>query len=324
MAVAFLTNVLFWSGVAIGGIVFAALLEVTGGEWAGPLRLTAEAFRWFLPISFLSVLILLWRRDAVYPWASQSLASPWFASRFVALRIAVTFAVVYATAFAFCHASDRARADPATRSSTMMAIVFLVVYAIGFSLIAVDAIMSVEPRWTSTLFPAYVFTANVYAGIAALATLASWNLGNLAGFMSAGRSRDMANVLVAAALFWLYLFWSQFLVLWYGNVTAEVGYMMARLNPLRGLAWTVLAICCAVPSIVLVPRAGKRLAVIRIVATLVLIGMWLERWILVAPDMPARSPAAAVLITASFAAAFVLSVRPSIGKDHAFGRDEMK
>ena len=124
---------------------------------------------------------------------------------------------------------------------------FLIVYAFGFSLIAVDAIMSLEPRWTSTLFPGYIFTGNVYAGIAGVAALVGWNVGTLQGTLSPARSRDMANVLVGAALFWLYLFWSQFLVIWYGNVTAEVGYMMARLDAQRAIAWTVLAMCGAVP-----------------------------------------------------------------------------
>ena len=317
MPAAFLTNILFWSGVAIGGVVFAALLEVMGGEWSGPLRVTAERFRWFLPFSFLCVVILMWRSDAVYPWAQQSLARPWFTARFVALRVDVAFAAVYVAAFAFCRASERSRAAATARSSMAAAVLFLVVYAVAFSLIAVDVIMSLEPRWTSTLFPAYVFTGNVYGGIAGVAALAAWNIGMPRAAMSPERSRDMANVLVAAALFWVYLFWSQFLVIWYGNVTAEVGYMMARLNALRALSWTVLVMCCAVPSIVFVPRWGKRVAAIRVVAPFILVGMWLERWILVAPDVPARAPVRTVLITAAFAAVFVFAVRPVIGKQQS-------
>src|SRR2546423_618646 len=213
MAAALLTNILFWSGVAIGGVVFAALLEVTGGEWSGPLRIHAERFRWFLPVSFLSFVVLMWRSEAIYPWARQSLASPWFKPWFVALRVDVASAVVYGCAFAFCRASQRWREDAAARSPMTSAVVFLVVYALGFSLIAVDAIMSLEPRWTSTLFPAYVFSGNVYGGIAAVAALAAWSAANPQPMMSPARTRDMANILVASALFWLYLFWSQFLVI---------------------------------------------------------------------------------------------------------------
>src|SRR3954471_12670488 len=214
MTAAFLTNVLFWSGLAIGGVVFAALLEVTGGEWSGPLRLIAERFRWFLPISFVSMVVLMWRSGDVYPWARQSLASPWFRPWFVALRVDLACAVVYAAAFGFCHAARRSREEPRCRSAMASAVLFLIVYALGFSLIAVDLIMSLEPRWTSTLFPAYVFTGNVYGGIAAVAAWAARTHGSPADLLSRPRARDIANLLAGIALFWMYLFWSQFLVIW--------------------------------------------------------------------------------------------------------------
>src|SRR2546428_431980 len=155
MAAAFLTNVLFWGGVAIGGVVFAALLQVTGGEWAGSARVIAERFRRFLPI-------------------------------------------------AFCRASRRLREGATDCLATRRAVLFLVVYALGLTIIAVDAIMSLEPRWTSTLFPAYIFTGNVYSGIAAVAALAAWDAAPSQAAMSRARSRDMANLLVGMALFWIY------------------------------------------------------------------------------------------------------------------------
>ena len=319
MAGAFLTNVLFWSGIAIGAVVFAALLEVTGGQWAGPLRVSAERFRWFLPVSFASIVLLMWRSADVYPWARQPMAAPWFRPWFVALRVDVACAVVYACAFIFCRASRRSREGQSTRSPARSAIVFLLVYAFGFSLIAVDAIMSLEPRWTSTLFPAYVFTGNVYAGIAAVAALAAWNIAPEDAPLSPSRSRDMANLLVAASLFWLYLFWSQFLVIWYGNLTAEVGYFMARLDALRAVAWAVLALCCAIPAVMFVPQSGKRTGAIKIVAPLILAGMWLERWMLVAPDVPSRSVLAELVITALFALLFFFSVRPASGSGRRSG-----
>jgi hypothetical protein len=314
MATAFLTNVLFWSGMAIGGVVFAALLEVTGGEWPGPLRVLAERFRWFLPISFVSVALLMWRSDAVYPWARHSVASPWFRPWFVALRVDLACAAVYACAFAFCRASERSRIGANIPSPMTRAVQFLIVYAVGFSLIAVDTIMSLEPRWTSTLFPAYVFTGNVYTGIAAIAAFGAWRTGSAQAAMSPARSRDMANIIVGVALFWMYLFWSQFLVIWYGNLSAEVGYVMKRLDALSALAWTVLVLCYAVPSFVFIPAWGKRLPIIRWVAPIILIGIWLERWMLIAPDVSSRSLVATLAVTAGFAVLFLLSVRPLAGE----------
>jgi len=309
MAAAFLTNILFWSGIAIGGVVFAALLEVTGAEWSGPLRIGAERFRWFLPVSFVALVLLTWRSHDIYPWAREPLASAWRGRWFVALRVDLTALIVYAAAFAFCRASRRARDEPAARSATASAVTFLIVYAVGFSLIAVDVVMSLEPRWTSTLFPGYFFTGNVFAGIAAVAALAVWNVGTPHTSMPEGRSRDTANLLAGVALFWLYLFWSQFLVIWYGNLTAEVGYLMVRLDARRTLAWVVLALCCVVPSVVFVPKWGKTAVAIKFVAPAVLVGLWLERWMLVAPDLSGSSVLASVAMTAVFAGLFFVTTR---------------
>src|SRR5437764_11454251 len=93
MAAAFLANFLFWSGVAIGGVVFAALVDVTGGQWLGSMRITAEQFRRFLPISFALFLLLMWRSRDMYPWARAS-DSQWFQPTFVMLRDGLALACV--------------------------------------------------------------------------------------------------------------------------------------------------------------------------------------------------------------------------------------
>jgi hypothetical protein len=310
MAAALLTNILFWSGAAIGGIVFAALLQVTGAEWAGPLRSIAERFRRFLPISFLAILILMWRSADVYPWARQTAANTWLGPTLTTVRVAATCAVVYAGAFAFCRASRRMWNETAKHAVTAIAVAFLILYAVGFSLITVDLIMSLEPQWTSTLFPAYVFSGNVYAGMVTVAVFATWNAAGPERTMSSERSRDLANVLAAAALFWAYLFWSQFLVIWYGNLSSEVPYLMSRLERRPVIAWTVLVLACALPAIVFVPRWGKRRQAIKVVAPLILIGLWLEKWLLIAPSVEtASSKLAGSLVTAAFAVVFFAAVQ---------------
>src|SRR5207248_146595 len=128
---------------------------------------------------------------------------------------------------AFCRTSRRAREESGAPGVDRAAVVLLIVYAIGFSVLAIDLIMSLEPRWSSTLFPAYVFTGNVYAGAAALAACAAW-------------LRDASAV--------------------------------------------------------------------RLVAPIILVGLWLERWLLVAPDLPRSSVMAMLIVTAGFGAAFAFSV----------------
>jgi hypothetical protein len=304
MAASFVVNLLFWTGVSIGGVVLAALVDVSGGEWLGATRDTGARLSRFLPISLVLVLLLLWRSADVYPWAQARTASGWFRPWLVFVRDGAAALAVYGCAFAYLRASQRARAGVAGVRVTRTAVVLLIVYAVGFSVLAVDLIMSLEPRWTSTLFPAYVFSTNVYAGTAALAAVAAWSPRTAA----TGRTRDFANLLVGLALFWAYLFWSQFLVIWYGNVTDELRFMTARIATARPLGWIVLAMCCAIPAIVLVPPAGKRAGVVRVVAVIVLVGLWLERWLLIAPGVPPASAFSVIGITVAFAALFFAAV----------------
>jgi hypothetical protein len=305
MAAAFLANFLFWSGLAIGGIVFAALVQITGGEWLGAMRITAGQFRRFLPVSLALFLLLMWQSADLYPWAQSGSSGLWSRRTFVMLRDTVAILAVYGSALAYCGVSRQAGTDWQAARSTGLAIVLVLVYAFGFSLLAADLIMSLEPQWNSTLFPAYVFTGNVYGGAAAIAAVAVWRTDPP---VPRSRVRDLANVLVGLSLLWVYLFWSQFLVVWYGNVTTEVAFVMSRIGVSRPTGWIVLAVSCAIPATVLIPQRGKQVAALRLVTPLILSGLMIERWLLVAPPLPPTTAAEAIGITVAFGLAFVACV----------------
>jgi hypothetical protein len=274
VAEAILVNFLFWSGLAIGAVVFAAMLELTDAHWARPLRPIAERLCRFLPIS-LAAYIVLSALGQTFHW-----------------RDAAVLAVTYLAAFWFVWA-------PRPRT----AIVLLVVYAIGFSALAIDVLMSLEPGWVSTLFPAYAFSANVYGGIAAVAAFAAVALPDDQFVRIA---RDLAVVLVGFALVWMYFTWTQFLVIWYGNLPADTGYVIKRLSGgWLTVAWIVFGSRCALPVVVLLMRPGRSRIPFTATSAVVAIGFWLECWLLVAPDSPMVPPATTIVaVTIAFAALF--------------------
>jgi len=306
---AVLTNFVFWTGLSAGGVAFAALLDVTGAEWAGPLRSVGYRFRRFLPLSVVLYLLLLagaratrgGAEDPRYAWIAHPPGSLWFAFGFAASRDAV--ALVAATAAAIWSSSIPNDAPP---SRARAPVVFLIVYTIAFSILTIDLVMSLSAPWGSVLFPAYVLTANVYSAIAAIALAAVWRAGDGDIVLSEGRACDVGKLLFGFALLWMYLVWSQFLVIWYGNLTEEVEYVIVRLYG----AWQPLAIATwltrfALPFVVLLPRAGKRRVPVLAVSAVVIAGFWAECFLLIAPDAaPVPSIAAAAAVTASFAAVF--------------------
>ena len=283
---AFLVNWLFWSGIAVGAVVFAALLELTGARWSSDVRLVAERFRRFLPISLVAFGVQVLHRPETYG------------------RSAVAAAATYAAAFWFCRTSASA---PGSR--TRAGIALLVVYVAAFSLIAYDVIMSLEPQWISTLFPAYAFTVNVYGGIGAV-TLVSLISANNRRLLTGTRRRDVSGVLVGFGLLWMYLVWCQFLVIWYGNLPDETVFVVRRAAGVwRTLAWVVLA-TRAVPVLALLADGGRHYLPLMISGALVLVGFWIENLLLVGPAMSGLDARSAVLLTIAFGVAFAGSISP--------------
>src|SRR5207247_8020252 len=173
---AFLANFIFWTGMSAGAVAFAALLDLTSAEWAGPLRPTAGRFHRFLPVAVVLYLVLLIGAPKLYPWIEHPTGSAWLRIRpFIARDL--TALVGIAAAGWSCARRRHAHSGRGGAGSTRVApvVFFLIVYVIGFSVLAVDLVMSLVAPWTSTLFPAYLFTANVYAAIAAVAVASSWS-----------------------------------------------------------------------------------------------------------------------------------------------------
>ncbi len=284
---AFVVNWLFWSGIAIGAVVFSGLLVLTGAEWAGELRRIAERFGRFLPLSLVGLALLLLHDPRRYA------------------RSAVAAAASYAVAFWFCRTPVAAQATRA-RASIML----LIIYSAAFSVIAYDVIMSLQPNWNSTLFPAYMFTANVYGGIAAV-TVAACTSPDARRLLNRRKRRDISAVLVGFALLWLYLVWSQFLVIWYGNLPDEVSFVVTRsAGAWPALAWIVLAARCAFPVMTLLADAGTHRAVLFVSGAVALAGFWIECLLLVAPATGGLDARSGVLMTGGFVAVFAACVLP--------------
>lgn len=284
----YLVNFLFWSGLSAAGVVFAALLKLTHARWADPLRPIAERFAAFLPVAVALYLLLLPGAHVLFPWIAHPPAAhpTWFTLRAFALRDIVALVALTVSSFWFLRRSaGHRRADAASPRATATAVSLVIVYAISFSLLAVDLVMSTQPGWTSTLFPAYLFTGNLYGAIAAVALAAaaqSRSTGGDAG-LSIAIARDAGKLLLAFALLWLYLYWSQFLTTWYGNLPREFEFLVARMRGAwAAAAWSVFGLCFAIPFLVLLARSGRRPRPVQAAAVMCLAGLWLERLVLIA------------------------------------------
>jgi hypothetical protein len=318
---ALLVNFLFWSGLGHAGVAFSAIFCLTSARWARPLKRVAEATVAFLPVSAVMLAILLAGASAWVPWVHDPSEARrmWLNVPFLIVRQSLGFLLLAATSLAYVDASLRpdvgerlaagASVWPALgrrfsanwrgldaeirisqQRQARLSTAVLITFACVLSLQAFDFIMSLDPHWYSTLAGGFFFIGTLYVGVAFLAVAAA-RIGahpELRPYVSHGQLHDIGRLLLGFCMLWAYLFWSQYLVIWYGDLPEETAFVARRTvdAPWAPLAWIVLVAAFVVPFVLLLSREIKRQAIgLSVVAVIALAGMWLERFILVGPSL---------------------------------------
>jgi hypothetical protein len=303
---AYLVNYVFWTGLSFGAILFVAVLNMTNARWGRSLKRLAEGLGAFLAASFLLFWVLYFGREEIFPWISEPIPekASWLSIGFLFARNGAGLLLLTLLSMVLISYSVKAdrefirrpggTAEPDGgkfwRAQRVLSPVIGILYAFILSLLAFDLIMSLDPHWYSTLFGAYYFMSSFYVALAAL-VLVSHLLRRAHGlqeYIHPHHLHDLGKLLFAFCLFTGYLFYVQFLVIWYGNLPEETKYIILRVRftPWEPLGWTVLGMIFILPFLILLRRNWKMNPVVMIpVSLVVLAGMWLERFILVAPSL---------------------------------------
>ncbi len=173
---------------------------------------------------------------------------------------------------------------------TTMAPAFVLVYAFAMTIVCYDWIMSLEPHWYSTMFGPWFFMGAFWGGIAATAL---WSLylrvqhEDFRHLIGLQQRHDVGKLAFAFSVFWMYLFFGQYLVIWYGKLPWEQAWMVRR----SGEAWggfsaLVVVLCFVVPFAGLIGRKAKlKPALLALFTSIILFGLWLERYGMLAPSL---------------------------------------
>jgi hypothetical protein len=320
-----LFNWLFWSSLAQGMVMFAVALHIVEADWAWSIRRFALGGVAFLPISLLLLPFILWPghhplfHHWLEPHGSHAAVvlekTAWLNWPGLGIRNVVLVAILYAVSLAFAYYSLRpdvygvseARRRPiydrltrgwrgmhdepvrAYRNATRTAPVLAILFALIWGVVGIDLAMSLMPHWFSTMFPVAFFWTAFHGGVAATAvavTLLRRPMG-LEAFITPRQYHDLGKLVFAFSVFWMYLNWSQYIVIWYGLFPWEQEWFVQRFDaPFGVFTQTVLVLVFVLPFFGLLTRPPKKVPVILATFSgLILLGHWIERYLLVVPSL---------------------------------------
>lgn len=299
---AYLTNFVYWTGLAFGTLLLSPILVITNGGWGRPVKRLAESVALFLPLSFVLLWPLFIARDKVFWWVldPEPQKAFWLNTQFFFAREGIAILVLAMVALALVYHSVKSdleyiRGDYrnlAARSSAQskFSTAYVILYAFILTAIAIDFMMSLSRHWYSTLFGAYYFAVSFYGGLAVIILISAFAVMKmgLSSLIGKKQFHDLGKLLFAFCVVSGDFFYVQFLVIWYGNKPEETRYVLARIkeDPWSALAWAVLFIVFVVPFLVLLLRKIKmKPFLMTLVSLWILFGIWLEKFLLVAPSL---------------------------------------
>jgi hypothetical protein len=292
-------------GLGLGGAVLVALFYVTGAGWGVALRRVPEAMIALLPAAALGLGLVLLAYPQLYPWSDPAQGgvslSPfqriWLTRPFFLLRSLVYLALWITLAFAIVRVSrrqDQTGAAALTTRNVSLSALFLVVFAVTCWLASTDWIMSLEPRWSSTIFGVYNFAGIFLSALAAVSVVAValyWQ-GPFRRVLTPQHWHDLGTLLFSFSSFWMYIWFCQYLLIWYVNNPEEAVYYWRRQQP----GWQVLfllnvALNWGVPFVVLLFRSAKENpGMLLAVAASVLLGRWLDLYLMILRPVGGATP----------------------------------
>lgn len=291
--------------LGLGGALFIALTTVCGAGWSTAFRRVPEAMTGLLPLAGLAMLVAVGVWLPRYGWHHHGEGDAgtfwfkefWLQPALIAVR-AIGYFVLW-IAFSRRLVSSSRRQDELPQAldvpiNTTTSILFLFVFAFTISAAGVDWIMALEPMWFSTMWGVYQFSGLVMGTLAAIiiACVTLRRFGPLNGVFREEHLHDLGKLLIGFSCFWMYIWFSQYMLIWYSNIPEETSYFVLRTHGAWGpVVVGSIVLNWVIPFFVLLPRPCKRSESVMLkVAVVVLIGRWVDLYVMVFPPVTGDVP----------------------------------
>ncbi len=295
----YLLAFVFWVGIALGCFAVLMVQHLSGGAWGLVIRRVLEGATRTFPLLLLLFIPLLFGMTGLYEWARPEAATKpliehkaaYLNVTFFIARAAFYFLVWLAVSFFLNRWSleqDRTRDEGIQRRMQNMSGPGLLLYGLTVTFASIDWVMSLEPEWFSTIFGMLFMAGQAISAmsfvIATVVLLA--NTKPMSDILAPRHLHDLGKLLLAFIMIWAYFSFSQFLIIYAGNLPEEITWYVHRLQgPWRQIGLGLVIFHFALPFLLLLSRdlkrSGRRLAIL---AVLVLVMRLVDLFWLMAPD----------------------------------------
>ena len=296
----------FFFMIALGALAFYAIQYAAQAGWSPILFRVMEGVTGYLPVASIGILVLLMASafglNHIFHWMDPELVNPESAhyDKIIAGKsgyLNVPFFLIRAIVFLlgwnayrwvsrkYSVADDHAEDQSFFKKNFKLSAGFLVFFIVTESIMSWDWIMSFDQHWFSTLFGWYVFAGMMVCAITviALVTIYLKSQGYLEE-VNDSHIHDLAKFMFAFSIFWTYLWFSQFMLIWYANIPEEVTYFVTRIEDYKLPFFGMIAMNFVFPLLLLMNSDFKRVNWFVVMAGIVILaGPYLDVFNMVMP-----------------------------------------
>ena len=298
----FAVSYLFLLGITQAGVVLTAMLRLVESDWGKPYYRIAELSTLaYFPFAIIGLLLIVgYGKDDLFYWLQASPddhISPWLNINWLLIRDIGGLVVFYVLAAIYVRMGlqpDLASGDEAAtidhadveRRLYKFSPIVLIGFVLSNTFIAWDFGMMLIPHWHSTVFPIHFWFGNVFAGSAAMiAIVVAMRAADGGGHFGQRQIKSLGMLVTGFTLMWLYFFWAQFFVIWFGNLPAETEPLWRQMyGHYAVFFWAMITGCFFLPFVFLLFAVVKRsVFAMCVVAIAINTGIWINKYLMIVP-----------------------------------------
>lgn len=287
---AWLATFVFWLGLPLGGLTLVLVHDLSGGEWMATARPLLNAAIVTMPLATLAGIPAFVTLHDLYSWThpAPSLGNTFYLNTNAFMLRYAVYIVLWNMLAAFALWAPRGEPEPIAPALSWISGLGLVLLAFSASFASIDWILSLEPAFWSSVFM-MTAGANWFNTGLALVLLA---VALAAPPSRSGHMADLAAILLATTIFWVYVEFCQFLIIWEENLKTEIPWYLLRIaTPWARAVFISVGLGFIIPFFALLTQPGKRSrAVVATVCVLILISRIAHAWWLVLPEFENAGP----------------------------------